>query len=68
MPEESGGEEKTSVERKPRGYLIASFYLVDRGLWHRLPGISGLFEIADTAAPQVCLLQLDDQKGDGRKL
>jgi hypothetical protein len=21
--------------------LIASFYLVDRGLWHRLPGISG---------------------------
>jgi hypothetical protein len=20
--------------------LIASFYLVDRGLWHRLPGIS----------------------------
>ena len=22
--------------------LIASFYLVDRGLWHRLPGISSL--------------------------
>ena len=26
---------------RQNGCLIASFYLVDRGLWHRLPGISG---------------------------
>ena len=31
------------AHRKPRSKmcLIASFYLVNRGLWHRLPGISG---------------------------
>jgi hypothetical protein len=40
------GYDRISTNRAPvtapflRGGLIASFYLVDRGLWHRLPGIS----------------------------
>ena len=48
-------ESCVGAKRQGTGALTASFYLVDRGLWHRLPGISSFDRPGSfpAGAPQV---------------